>query len=1342
MKRILVIAALLGVMLALEGLKVDSRFATHPMTLAAIGFVVLAAFATAELGNALSLPRVTGYILAGAALGPSLGNILSGEVVTEMRMFNTLALGLIATSAGLELDLRQLLRLGKTLSATIVAKLVLAVTLVGGTLLAVASVLDVGLPQALAQDGSATLSLALVMGVLAIATSPAIALAVLNETQAKGRLADLVLGAAVFKDLVVVVSLAVAVAIARTLLVPGATLEPAMLLHVGAELGGSLVAGTILGGILIAYVRFVKAEMLLFVAAMILVVAELCRAFHLELLLVFITAGFVVRNLSKYEHDLMKPLELVALPVFVVFFTNAGAGIDLIATWRILPAAAALCAARAAAFYVAGRFGARVGGESAAVGDNAWYGYLPQAGVTLGLVGLAAQQLPTIGSAIATTGMAVVAINLLVGPVSLRKALQVAGEIPAPTPKPAQTSTASPAGSPTPRARFSAQSPDVNAVEKVLQDEALGQLFGDFKEKTEQSIVDFRASVSPELPSLPRADTEPTLVEFEKFVAAHRRAYRGLFDELVASLADLPVAVTAELPLAILTPAAEAPRLERLRLWRLRLWHRFFSSSRERQVAVRLGARITLERAFAELAHTMFEYSVYQRFSRLAHQLNSEGSDDESGIQRRLDVLLDDAFREFAQLLLHMGTPRCPTSQLRFSAVEPEIREAVRALDRTQEETWARRAQAVWGSAQAERHITELEQRIHAAVVREFTGPALTAAGKVPGALQTIRAELARIQEESKHAPTPNPLKQLRAWRDRVELLTKDTLVELSRELRASAAVRALGQDLKEATDNLPEQVRCLQLIPNEPLGSGGVRRVELRALAERQLLRSLLPSVDLAIRAASNLFARLPKRTLDVMDPSWSKLQALAERLSEEDFEARVAEELALAEHRLELIESRLKRQLSTHLDAVESGCRLAIRNLKDQLQHQSDESSTRDRLLSRWSDVLKRKITTATEWLKRHGPRSVALRDAADLRGAIERWHGDHLPENVVRWFSQAPLRDERIFTAQRSLLEAIADEEAHWATGKSTAILLRGTLGSGKSSLLNMCALELRSNRVVRLDGEGADQSGTLLQGLALSLGCRADEAAVLRQLELQRPAVLVDNLHTWVSRGRDRAQELNRLLSLVTHTRNDAFWVVAVGEDALEVFEELSNVSEAFTRVLRCQPLNSSELGELLEARRIRVNMKFDFRRTVVGRLLNRVGLGGERELFLRTLTHVSEGNPGRALSEWARAATVSDGGIVLDTRALRRGRTRFAQSLSTAQLGVLSIIARYGAADPEQLGAELGLPPDQLERHVSFLMGAGLLNNSADGAQYQLDDHARWAVVLELQRLGALGQGLV
>src|SRR5690606_27862202 len=270
-----------------------------------------------------------------------------------------------ATSAGLELDVRQLVPLARTLTITTLLKVVLGVTLVGGALIGVAQFI----PLTGIDNSGQLIALALVMGTLSIGTSPSITLAVLSETRAKGRLTDLVLGAAVFKDLVVVVCLALVGAVARTFLEPGTELESSVLINVGQELGGSLFAGALLGAVLIAYVRFIKAEMLLFVAAMILVVAELARAFHLELLLVFITAGFVVRNFSKYAHDLMKPLELVALPVFVVFFTNAGAGVDLKTTWQILPVALALCSARALAYYLSAKVGSHYGHEQKGVAD-------------------------------------------------------------------------------------------------------------------------------------------------------------------------------------------------------------------------------------------------------------------------------------------------------------------------------------------------------------------------------------------------------------------------------------------------------------------------------------------------------------------------------------------------------------------------------------------------------------------------------------------------------------------------------------------------------------------------------------------------------------------------------------------------------------------------------------------------------------------------------------------------------------------------------------------------------------------------------------------------------------
>jgi hypothetical protein len=267
MRRIVVLGVLLAMMLAITALQTSQSAAHDPMTLAAIGFVILAAYTVSEVGSLLQLPQVTGYIVAGLALGPAAANILSSEVVVEMKMFNTLALGLIATGAGLELDVSRLRRVWKTLIATVGVKVILSGSFVIATLLAVQTALG-----SLELGSKAELiSLSLVLGVLSLTTSPAIVMAVLNETKSKGRMTDLALGAAVLKDLVVVTLLALVVAVSRTLLAPNAEVDARVIINVGKEIASSIAAGGVLGVLLILYIRYVRAEMLLFVAAMILV---------------------------------------------------------------------------------------------------------------------------------------------------------------------------------------------------------------------------------------------------------------------------------------------------------------------------------------------------------------------------------------------------------------------------------------------------------------------------------------------------------------------------------------------------------------------------------------------------------------------------------------------------------------------------------------------------------------------------------------------------------------------------------------------------------------------------------------------------------------------------------------------------------------------------------------------------------------------------------------------------------------------------------------------------------------------------------------------------------------
>src|SRR5690606_11965676 len=242
-------------------------------------------------------------------------------------------------------------KLARTLLATTGAKILITAPLVGAALIA----FELTFHPLGFDDTASVIGMGMVFAALSLGTSPSITLAILSETGAKGRLMDMVMGAAVFKDLVVVVVLAVALAATQALI--GGSMSASVLIIVAEHVALEIIAGVVVGLILIGYLRWIKAEMLLFVAAIVLVVAEVAHSFHLESLLIFITAGFVVRNFSEFEHDLHHPLAMVSLPVFVVFFTIRGAALDIGATLGILPLALLLFAVRAGGFWVSAKIG-------------------------------------------------------------------------------------------------------------------------------------------------------------------------------------------------------------------------------------------------------------------------------------------------------------------------------------------------------------------------------------------------------------------------------------------------------------------------------------------------------------------------------------------------------------------------------------------------------------------------------------------------------------------------------------------------------------------------------------------------------------------------------------------------------------------------------------------------------------------------------------------------------------------------------------------------------------------------------------------------------------------------
>lgn len=391
---------------------------------AGCGFLLLAGALLSELLEIIGLPHLSGYLLAGIIGGPHLLHIIDHATVDALQLVNTLALALIALAGGAELEVATLRRVLRSLGyATLVQSVVVLACMAGVFML-----LSSRIPFAQGMAPTMLLGVALLWGVMSVSRSPSACLGVLAQTRAKGPLATFSLAFIMTSDVVVVVLLAVVLACVRPLLDPSGEFSLSAFSELGHEVLGSVSLGTTLGLVLAAYLRLVGRQFLLVLLALGFGMTEALRYVRFEPLLCFLSAGFVVRNLSQQGEKLLAAVTDTGTVVFVVFFATAGAHLDLPLLRSMAAIAFALAGARALATALAARIACRLAGDDQVLRTWSWSSLVSQAGLTIGLGVTIGRTFPAFGEAFRSLVVATVAINEMIGPVLFKFALDRTGE--------------------------------------------------------------------------------------------------------------------------------------------------------------------------------------------------------------------------------------------------------------------------------------------------------------------------------------------------------------------------------------------------------------------------------------------------------------------------------------------------------------------------------------------------------------------------------------------------------------------------------------------------------------------------------------------------------------------------------------------------------------------------------------------------------------------------------------------------------------------------------------------------------------------------------------------------
>ncbi|HEY4242994.1 MAG TPA: cation:proton antiporter [Kofleriaceae bacterium] len=390
----------------------------------AFGYLLLVAYFTSKILSRIGLPKLTGYIIAGIVSGPFVLKLVTVDMTAALKVVSNAATAIIALEAGSKLNLKAMRPIAGTLRA-------LTVFATFGAIFALTAVLFVLRPFLPFFDQMTTtqsLATCAVIGIVLSAKSPAVVVAMLAEMRAEGPLSQVMLASVVVADLTVIVVFSIASAVASAVIGGGVDVV-ATSLSVAWELFGSMAFGVAIGMLIGQFLISVRTGAPLFALMVCVVVAEVGARVHLDPLIVNLTAGIWLRNLSRADtNDLLHGFESAQLPVFLVFFALAGSHLDIYALSGSILVVGALVVTRATSFFLGGRFATKVSHAPDVVRKYAWFGLVPQAGLALALATVLADTFPTFGKDAAVLVVGVVGANEMLAPVILRALLLRSGE--------------------------------------------------------------------------------------------------------------------------------------------------------------------------------------------------------------------------------------------------------------------------------------------------------------------------------------------------------------------------------------------------------------------------------------------------------------------------------------------------------------------------------------------------------------------------------------------------------------------------------------------------------------------------------------------------------------------------------------------------------------------------------------------------------------------------------------------------------------------------------------------------------------------------------------------------
>lgn len=389
-----------------------------------IAIILFLGFLGGELVSKFKLPRVLGYIIIGMFIGPYAFGLIDLELA-ETAIFGlilAIAIGFVGLSVGSGINMEEIKEGGKKI-------------LIIGLIASFMPFALVALAMYYMFDFDVYSSL--IIGSIALATSPITALSIINEYKVKGPVKDTLLLLAAIDDAIAIILFGVIVAFADSFY--SGTGDVSFWAPF-VELGVSVVVGLAFGYVLYLALKFLsdrnanKYLVLGVTVIFILLMLAVAHHVHGEALLAGITAGVVIYNmLSGKARELFESASKNTISLSVILaLVLVGAMLDVQAmfSWFAIGGAIVYVLARGLGAISGASIGAKLARAQETVQKYLGYTLLAGAGVSLTFAGIAISVIPSeYGAKMGAIIAAAAIVNEILAVFATKWAFGKAGEL-------------------------------------------------------------------------------------------------------------------------------------------------------------------------------------------------------------------------------------------------------------------------------------------------------------------------------------------------------------------------------------------------------------------------------------------------------------------------------------------------------------------------------------------------------------------------------------------------------------------------------------------------------------------------------------------------------------------------------------------------------------------------------------------------------------------------------------------------------------------------------------------------------------------------------------------------